>query len=201
MSSHQANFISLSSQALASIAVVSVAVPPLAHESTCGFAVTDRVRGNFFVAVQFVILVAMFVLPRGSAWSVSPVLAVIAFVAIAVGFVSAVVALIALGKSLSANPVPVESGQLKTTGLYRLVRHPVYSGIMAGVIGYALISGSWLVAATVVALGALFAIKARFEEKLLAVRYPAYAAYASRVGRFIPGVGRFRAEQSDLHAE
>ena len=143
----------------------------------------------------------MFVLPRGSAWSVSPVLAVIAFVAIAVGFVSAVVALIALGKSLSANPVPVESGQLKTTGLYRLVRHPVYSGIMAGVIGYALISGSWLVAATVVALGALFAIKARFEEKLLAVRYPAYAAYASRVGRFIPGFGRFRAEQSDLHAE
>jgi protein-S-isoprenylcysteine O-methyltransferase Ste14 len=36
----------------------------------------------------------------------------------------------------------------------------------------------------------LFMIKARFEEKLLLATYPEYSAYAARVGRFIPGVGK-----------
>ena len=38
-----------------------------------------------------------------------------------------------------------------------------------------------------------FAYKARWEEHRLTARYPGYAEYATRVGRFLPGVGRIGA--------
>lgn len=152
--------------------------------------VTDRARGNILVAIQFVLLAVIVLLPRGSSWIVALPVTVCAWVAVAVGVLAAVLALITLGKSLSANPVPVESGQLKTSGIFALVRHPVYSGIMIGVIGYAVLARSWFVVAGVVAMGVLFAIKARFEEALLIAKYPDYLEYARRVGRFVPGVGR-----------
>jgi len=34
--------------------------------------------------------------------------------------------------------------------------------------------------------------KSRFEERMLADQYPDYSAYAARVGRLVPGVGRIR---------
>ena len=156
---------------------------------------TDKSKGNLLVAIQFVLLAVIVFLPRGTSWAVPLPVTVLAFVAVAVGLLTAVAALITLGKSLSANPVPVEHGELKTFGVFALVRHPVYSGIMIGVIGYAILSGSWFVAAAAVALGALFAIKARFEEAWLVARYPNYVDYARRVGRFFPGVGRVRPQR------
>lgn len=147
------------------------------------------------VAIQFVLIATVVLIPRGSSWVVPMPVAVLAFAAIVVGVAAAIAALITLGKSLSANPVPVEAGQLKTSGVYRLVRHPVYSGIMIGAIGYAVLSRSWFVVITVAALAVLFAFKARFEEKLLAAKYPGYREYAARVGRFVPGIGRMRSKR------
>lgn len=156
---------------------------------------SDKAKGNVLVTIQFVLLAVIVFLPRGASWSVPLAVTVLALIAVAVGLLTAVAALITLGKSLSANPVPVKTGELKTSGVYALVRHPVYSGIMIGVIGYAVLSGSWFVAAAVVALGGLFAIKARFEETLLVAKYPKYVDYARRVGRFFPGVGRVRPQR------
>lgn len=156
---------------------------------------TDKSKGNLLVAIQFVLLAVIVFLPRGTSWAVPLPVTVLAFVAVAVGLLTAVAALITLGKSLSANPVPVEHGELKTFGVFALVRHPVYSGIMIGVIGYAVLSRSWFVVAAVVALGVLFAVKARFEDALLVAKYPQYLAYGQRVGRFVPGVGKLRADR------
>jgi protein-S-isoprenylcysteine O-methyltransferase Ste14 len=47
-----------------------------------------------------------------------------------------------------------------------------------------------------IALIVLFAVKARFEERLLLAAYPGYAAYAARVGRFVPGVGKLQEHSS-----
>lgn len=156
---------------------------------------TDKSKGNALVSIQFVLLTTIVFLPRGTSWAVPLPVIVLAFIAVAVGVLAAVVALITLGKSLSANPVPVEHGELKTSGVFALVRHPVYSGIMIGVIGYAVLSRSWFVVAAVVALGVLFAVKARFEDALLVAKYPQYLAYGQRVGRFVPGVGKLRADR------
>ena len=156
---------------------------------------TDKSKGNVLVSIQFVLLITIVFVPRGTSWTAPLPVIVLAFVAVAVGLFTAVAALITLGKSLSANPVPVKHGELKTSGVFALVRHPVYSGIMIGVIGYAVLSRSWFVVAAVVALGVLFAVKARFEDALLVAKYPQYLAYGQRVGRFVPGVGKLRADR------
>ena len=58
--------------------------------------------------------------------------------------------------------------------------------------GVAVASGTpqrWVALA---ALAFVVAVKARMEERYLMREYSGYAEYASRVGRFVPGVGRLR---------
>jgi protein-S-isoprenylcysteine O-methyltransferase Ste14 len=91
----------------------------------------------------------------------------------------------ALGRSLTPFPRPVPAG-LVTTGPFRLVRHPIYTGGLGLFLGYALFTS---VAALVLALGlaVLWAAKLRVEERLLAEVYDGYAAYRRRVRwRLVP---------------
>ncbi len=41
-----------------------------------------------------------------------------------------VVAATALGRGLTAAPLPNSHAELRTGGLYRFVRHPIYSGLL-----------------------------------------------------------------------
>jgi protein-S-isoprenylcysteine O-methyltransferase Ste14 len=84
---------------------------------------------------------------------------------------------------------------LITHGLYRLVRNPIYTAMDLMLAGALLVAPSpWTLAATLLVAIAL-ALQTRLEERHLAALHgPAYRAYAARVGRFIPGIGRFRAE-------
>ena len=77
-------------------------------------------------------------------------------------------------------------GELKTGGLYRLVRHPVYTGVMALAVGAALGSGSVAKALAAAALVGWFMLKARWEETRLRAAYPGYDDYAARTPRFVP---------------
>jgi protein-S-isoprenylcysteine O-methyltransferase Ste14 len=103
-----------------------------------------------------------------------------------VGVAVAVVAGIALGRSLTATPVPNARGTLRTSGPYRLVRHPIYTGVVLIVVAVAIRSGS----AFGIALGAVtigfFNIKASWEEQRLRARFSNYAHYSSETPRFIP---------------
>ena len=99
---------------------------------------------------------------------------------------------ITLGRALTPSPIPREGSQLVTAGVYRLVRHPLYSGLVLLGAGLFIIGASWWHAALFVALFVLLSVKARLEERMLAARFPEYADYASRTGRIVPGVGRLR---------
>ena len=102
------------------------------------------------------------------------------------GLVWMALAAISLGRSISPLPLPLERGGLRTGGLYRLSRHPIYTGLIAFAFGSALRAGSIgkvLVAAT---LTLLLAVKARFEEDHLRTAYPAYRNYQARTPRFFP---------------
>jgi protein-S-isoprenylcysteine O-methyltransferase Ste14 len=83
---------------------------------------------------------------------------------------------------------------LVSRGLFRRVRNPIYSGLLVMLLGVTLV----IPCAASVLLGsaaaAAIAIHTRLEERhLLALHGDAYRAYAARVGRFVPGVGRLRA--------
>lgn len=139
-----------------------------------------------FVLVQAALLVAVILLPPGDAWPVPDWLAVAGRVLQLVGLVVLALALVNLGTSLTALPTPTPHSTLKTTGLYRFVRHPIYTGVLALVLGSAVVSANPWSLACALGLTGWFGWKARWEEARLRRRYPDYAAYAARTPRFVP---------------
>ncbi len=73
-----------------------------------------------------------------------------------------------------------------TSGPYRFVRHPIYSGILTGVLGTALASN--LIGLIIVGvLGGCFYYSASVEEKNLTATFPAaYPAYRTSTKMLIP---------------
>jgi len=71
-------------------------------------------------------------------------------------------------------------------GAYRLVRHPIYSGLLQMAWGWGLWCGGWLTLGYALALFILLDRKARREEQILRATFPGYAAYSRRVRRLIP---------------
>ena len=140
-----------------------------------------------FVLVQLALLAVILLLPAGDAWVLPAWLSTVARLTGLVGLVVLVLGAVGLGRSLTALPTPVPHGDLRTGGLYRFVRHPIYTGVLALSYGAALPSGSWAVVAAALALTGWLAAKARWEEQQLRRRYPGYDAYAARTPRFVPG--------------
>lgn len=150
----------------------------------------DRVVAWALLGVQLSLLAAVFLLPSGHAWTVPGWLRAGARLLQVGGLVVLIIGLLNLGRSATPLPTPVQGGELRSSGLYRYVRHPIYTGVMALAVGSAIPSGSVVIAVATVALVTWLAIKARWEERRLGARYPGYAAYAAQVPRFIPSPRR-----------
>jgi protein-S-isoprenylcysteine O-methyltransferase Ste14 len=150
----------------------------------------DRVAAWALLGVQIGLLAAIFLLPQGHAWTASSGLRTSGRVLEIAGLVVIGIGLLNLGRSATPLPIPVQGGELRSTGLYRYVRHPIYTGVIALAVGSAIPTGSVAIAVATVALAAWLAIKARWEERRLGARYPGYAAYAARTPRFIPSPRR-----------
>jgi protein-S-isoprenylcysteine O-methyltransferase Ste14 len=96
--------------------------------------------------------------------------------------------MVRLGHSLTPFPRPLERARLQVGGAYRLVRHPIYGGLILIALGWSLISSPLALAATIV-LAIVLEIKSRLEESMLVRRYAEYDSYRLRVRwRFLPGI-------------
>jgi protein-S-isoprenylcysteine O-methyltransferase Ste14 len=85
------------------------------------------------------------------------------------------------------------STPLVTHGLYRLVRNPIYTAMTLVLAGVLLVAPSpWTLAAALAVTVGLMAQTRLEEQHLASLHGPTYRAYAARVGRFFPGIGRFR---------
>lgn len=95
---------------------------------------------------------------------------------------------ITLGKNRTAFPEPLPHGHFVSTGIYGIIRHPLYLSLMLWAFSWALFwcSAVGLLSAVVVAI--FFDAKARHEERLLQKGHRQYADYQRRVRRFLPGV-------------
>lgn len=105
------------------------------------------------------------------------------------GLTIALLARVALGNNWS----DIEIGRVKddhalvNRGVYRYVRHPIYTGDLAMLVGFELCLNSWLVIA-VVAIAIPTISRAIREEKVLAKSVTGYDAYCMQTKRFIPFV-------------
>jgi len=106
-----------------------------------------------------------------------PFLTVVGQIVALAGVVLIFVAINTMGKAVQVDAAPKEGAGLVTRGVYARLRHPIYTGIAIVMLGFAL-RGITLAGAVVgaVALAYLW-FKSRYEEKLLAARYPEYEAY------------------------
>jgi len=141
---------------------------------------------------QILLLVGLLILPHGTVWAVNGFVVATSIALVGVGVVLAVQGSTTLGPAMTASPIPRENVPLSTTGVYGIVRNPIYTGLMTAGLGLALFGASFLHILTWLALVGLLSGKARWEERMLVDEHPAYSEYAARVGRFLPGVGRIR---------
>ena len=150
----------------------------------------DRaVIGWIWVAGQVAVFAALILLPGGDDWSTPGWLTTIGAVLFIGGLVIIAVAALGLGSSLTPTPVPTKSGALTTSGFYRYVRHPIYTGVLAVVAGMTVRSGSWVQLIVAVVAIVFFDRKAAWEEQQLRERFPGYAEYAAVTPKFIPRPG------------
>ncbi len=156
----------------------------------------ERAVGWVWVASQTVLLVLLLLLPAGTTWSTPTWLTVIGFGTTIIGLILVAVAALGLGPAVTPSPVPSSSGRLATTGLYGFVRHPIYSGVLTAVAGVVIRSGSLGTLAVGIGIVYFFNRKARWEEKRLAKRYPAYSEYAKLTPRFVPRPWRYPSKRS-----
>ena len=89
---------------------------------------------------------------------------------------------VSLGRSFSITP---EVRELRTSGLYRFVRHPIYLAGIVVCFGVLLTRPSFFGAALWALFAALQVWRARLEEKKLSC-LPGYSAYCTRTGFFLP---------------
>lgn len=152
---------------------------------------STNARAASYVVMQFVLLALLILAPRDPSvyGDFRAALSVVGLVLIAAGMAVILYSFFALGKSLTASPVPKQDGTLVTSGLYARVRHPIYFGLLLASIGVVLDAGPWPQFAIVLLLYVLLNIKASYEEELLAKRYPEYKAYAQKTPRFFPRIG------------
>jgi protein-S-isoprenylcysteine O-methyltransferase Ste14 len=94
----------------------------------------------------------------------------------------------ALGKMWSVSLQLREGHRLVTTGIYRTVRHPMYSAFWLMALAQALLLPNWVAGpAGLVGFGLLFALRIGPEEKMMEQAFgEEYRAYRSRTWRIIP---------------
>ena len=145
---------------------------------------TDKTKGNVLVAIQFVFIAAIVLIP--SAAVDVPWIYFGGVLFIAPGIIILLISFKNLGRSLTANPVPLDKGNLVETGFYKYVRHPIYTGLLLAMLGSVVQSMAPFKLVVWLALFALLTYKAKFEESLLIKKYPGYVDYMKRTGRFVP---------------
>jgi protein-S-isoprenylcysteine O-methyltransferase Ste14 len=147
-----------------------------------------RVPRLLIVAVAIVLLRFSGLHGSGSGTVDSVALAVIGSALFAAGLGLAIWARVHLGRNWGMPMTRKEEPELVTSGPYRFVRHPIYSGILLALLGTALASDLYFLIVFAL-MGAYLIHAARVEERLMAAAFPdAYGSYRARSKMLIPFV-------------
>lgn len=147
-------------------------------------------RGEWYVVVQAILFILLAWGPRhltGLRWPLSAPSSLAAGIALmALGIALILAAALHLGANLTPLPHPKDDAVFVASGPYRLVRHPMYGGVILLALGWAIYVEGALTLAYAVLTVVFFDIKTRREERWLMRRFAEYGAYRQRVRKLIP---------------
>ncbi|MFN0317503.1 MAG: methyltransferase family protein [Burkholderiales bacterium] len=148
-------------------------------------------RGGWWVVAQVPVLLGAVAVPLrwgAVSFDAANALQITGAVLFGLGSLLTLAGLVKLGSSLTPFPRPLTNAQLRQSGVYGWVRHPVYGGLVIASLGWSL---SWL-SLSGVAFSLLvflfFDRKSALEEQHLRGRFSEYAAYAQRVRKLLPWI-------------
>jgi len=151
---------------------------------------STNARGWAAVALQAVLLVLLVALPTrrtvSQLWppDLSAALGVMLIVAGVVLFMAAAKT---LSTALTPTPVPLADQNLRTSGVYAWLRHPIYSAVLLAAAGFTLCVGSWWQVLVTAALVVFFVLKAQWEDTMLSEQHGSeWEAYRARTGALWP---------------
>ena len=154
---------------------------------------TGRTRWGRLAGLRVVVLLVILLLARlrvfkAHSITTNPWLEGVGLAIFILGLALAVWARRYLGQNWGMPMTEKDDPELVTSGPYRRVRHPIYSGIILAMLGTAIaVSWYWLVA--VVLVGAYFIYSATREENYMTGAFPdAYPAYKHSSKMLIPFV-------------
>lgn len=119
---------------------------------------------------------------------------VVGVVLAVVGIAGTVYAQLDMGDSWRIGVDASERTTLVRTGVFALVRNPIFTAMLVFGLGIALVTPNLvaLVGFAILVVTIELQVRAVEEPYLLSVHGDEYREYTARVGRFVPGVGRFR---------
>jgi protein-S-isoprenylcysteine O-methyltransferase Ste14 len=164
----------------------------LQRRRRAGPTAETRTVQKFVIAGWYLSLTTMVVvsaLDHRFGWSPVPTaICMVGDVLVAVGL--GVAMLVVIQNSYAAATVRVEEGQkLASTGVYGLVRHPMYTGNVIMMVGIPLALGSYWGLVFVISGLIVLAFRIRDEEKLLQEELTGYREYTQKVRyRLAPGM-------------
>jgi protein-S-isoprenylcysteine O-methyltransferase Ste14 len=152
-------------------------------------------KGEYWVIGQIILFVGFMLLPiypvidlndlsplwQYTSWGLTGIFGLMATILLIAGSLK-------LGKNLTPLPHPKNDGELVTSGVYGVVRHPIYSGVIFLAIAYSCWQWSLIHMIGAIIFLLFFDIKARKEESWLSSKFADYDAYRSQVKKLIPGL-------------
>jgi protein-S-isoprenylcysteine O-methyltransferase Ste14 len=147
----------------------------------------SRGRRSWLSAVLVMAVVVLLrVLKPGGLVVRSPILVYPGGVVFAIGLALALWARLAIGRNWGMPKTLKDEPELVTSGPYRFVRHPIYTGFLLAMLGSALATSLyWLI--VLVIIGGYFVHSARVEERLMTASFPdTYPGYRERTKMLIP---------------
>jgi protein-S-isoprenylcysteine O-methyltransferase Ste14 len=152
-------------------------------------------RGEYWVVAQGVLLLVFALIPPNTPSFIDFCLSILVYASWILTVVFSILAIVFLGRSLfelgqnlTPLPHPREEGQLVKTGIYGLVRHPMYSGVIYLALAYASWQMSWVHLVGSIVLFVFFDAKSRKEEVWLTDKFSDYSNYSISVKKLIPWI-------------
>lgn len=137
-------------------------------------------KGKLLVLAQFILI---FLIIYYGQLNINGVVSLtFLFIGLLIGFL----AIINMRFSVNVFPEVRKSQQLVTSGIYKYIRHPMYSAVLLTTASFVVGKFSWLVALLWLILLAVLVVKLSYEEEILVKNFKQYSKYKHATKRLIP---------------